>query len=198
MRAWNHASLESLDFLTNHCENFAKRRLATSGEFFPFGAFVNAQGKVEALAVTDGQERPDPRRILELMHEVVQQLASDGRLRADAIATHVDIPAKVEPPLPDGIRMQVETPGLSLSSTRLTGACPGRACAGSSPCCPRRIRGADPGRHRLAGVPRRLTRNRYQPPIPSASPHATRTGGLDQPGGLREARGLATRASPWP
>ncbi len=106
-------SIESLAALAHYCETFAKRMLSKSGAFYPFGAFINADDKLEALAASTGQDRPNPRELLELMRAIVGELAGSGRLKAYAIAADVNIPAAYEPPFPDGIRMQIEAPGYS-------------------------------------------------------------------------------------
>jgi len=99
--------------LVQYCEAFAKRMISTAGAFLPFGAFVNAQGRIEALGADPGATPPSAHESYELLHGATRQLAAEGRLVACAIATDVDIPARYEPAASDGIRIQVETPGYA-------------------------------------------------------------------------------------
>ena len=106
-------SIESLASLAHYCESFAKQMLSKAGAFHPFGAFINADGKLEALAASTGVERPGAQELIGLMHSAVASLAASGRLKAYAMAADVNVPAAYRPPFTDGIRVQVETPGYS-------------------------------------------------------------------------------------
>jgi hypothetical protein len=105
--------IESLAALAHYCETFAKQMLSKSGAFYPFGAFINADDELEALAASTGTDRPSPSELLELTRAAVGELAASGRLKAYAIAADVNIPAAYEPPFQDGIRVQIEAPGYS-------------------------------------------------------------------------------------
>jgi len=106
-------SIDSLAALAHYCDTFAKQMLSNSGAFYPFGAFINADDKLEALASSTGTDRPSPRELLELLRAAVGELAASGRLKAYAIAADVNIPAAYESPFPDGIRVQIEAPAYS-------------------------------------------------------------------------------------
>jgi hypothetical protein len=106
------ATVDHVVHLLHYCETFAKQMLSASGEFYPFAAFVNPEGKLEAMAADLGSERPSPRELLELLHGALNQMERDGKLIAFAIAANVDIPKEYSPPAPDGIRIQLVAPGL--------------------------------------------------------------------------------------
>ena len=106
-------SIESLASLRHYCESFAKQMLSKAGAFYPFGAFINADDKLEVLAASTGSDHPKPVELLEMMRAAVSELAALGRLKAYAIAADVNIPAAYEPRFSDGIRVQIEAPGYS-------------------------------------------------------------------------------------
>ncbi len=106
-------SLESLASLAHYCEGSAKQMLSRAGAFHPFGAFINANDQLEALAASTGADPPSSHELLEMMRGAVGELASSGRLKAYAIAADVNIPAAYEPRFPDGIRLRIEAPGYS-------------------------------------------------------------------------------------
>lgn len=107
------ASLESLAALSGHCERFARQMLAKSGGFLPFGAFVDADDRLEAIAAQGAGPGGDARELYALLHGAIAQLAAQGRVKAYAIATDVTVPPAYEPPFPDGIRVQIEAPGYA-------------------------------------------------------------------------------------
>lgn len=106
-------SLHSLAQLLQYCEGFAQRMLSDAGDFYPFGAFVNAEGKVEALGAHLGAERPNPQELYRFIQGAVAEMATQGKLSAYAIAANVNVPANLGSPFPDGIRVHVEAPGYS-------------------------------------------------------------------------------------
>ncbi len=106
-------SIESLAALTHYCESFAKRMLSKNGGLYPFGAFINADDKLEALSASTGPNQASSRELIELLRGGIGELAASGRLKAYAIAADVNIPAACEPRFPDGIRVQIEARGYS-------------------------------------------------------------------------------------
>ncbi len=106
------ASLDSLANLVHHCESFARQMLATQGGFLPFATFVNDRDELEMIGV-QATPRDNAQAVLESLQGAIARLASERRLIAFAVAANVDIPARFEPPCPDGIRIHVETPGYA-------------------------------------------------------------------------------------
>jgi len=93
--------------------DFAKLMVAKAGEFYAFGGFVDADGRVNQLAVHDGQEHPDRHDVYRRMEEALRRLVLNREASAIALVADVNIPPEYQPPFPDGIRVQIETPGFS-------------------------------------------------------------------------------------
>lgn len=89
--------IESLGSLLHYCESFAKPMLSRSGAFYPFGAFINADDKLEAIAASTGTDRPMPQELLTLMRNSISDLAASGRLKGYSIAADVNVPAAYQP-----------------------------------------------------------------------------------------------------
>lgn len=106
------APVESIAQLLQYCEGFAKQMLSRSGEFYPFGAFVNTQRKVEAVAGDLGAERPSPRELFSFLQGILEEMQRDGKLLAHGVAANVNIPKEYAPAFPDGIRVHVVAPGV--------------------------------------------------------------------------------------
>ncbi len=106
------ASIDQLATLLRYCEDFAKQMLGEAGEFHPFGAFLNGEGKVEALSAYLGGQLQE-HELYSLLQGAVSSLAAQGKLKAYAIAANVNIPSQLEAAYPDGIRVHVESPGYS-------------------------------------------------------------------------------------
>jgi len=106
-------TIDSLASLLRYCEQFAQQMLARSGEFHPFGSFVNAEGKIEALGAHLGSEFPAGGEVYTFLESAVASMAAQGKVSAYALAANVSIPSGLASPLPDGIRVHVEAPGYS-------------------------------------------------------------------------------------
>lgn len=106
-------SLQSLAHLLHYCESFAKQMLSGAGEFYPFGAFVNSQGNVEALGGHMGDERPNPQDLYRFMQSAIAEMAAERKLVAYAVAANVNVPGEFNSPFPDGIRVHVEASGYA-------------------------------------------------------------------------------------
>lgn len=107
------ATIDSLAGLLRYCEQFAQQMLAQSGEFHPFGAFVNADGEIEALGAYLGSEFPPGSEVYAILESTVASMAAQGKASAYALAANVTIPSGLASPLRDGIRVHVEAPGYS-------------------------------------------------------------------------------------
>jgi hypothetical protein len=106
-------SLQALAQLLQYCESFAQRMLGDAGDFYAFGAFVNGDGQIEALAGHLGTDRPNPQELYRFIQEAIVGMAAQGKLSAYAVAANVNMPGELGSPLPDGIRVHVEAPGYS-------------------------------------------------------------------------------------
>ncbi|HYJ53071.1 MAG TPA: hypothetical protein VEW04_07850, partial [Allosphingosinicella sp.] len=95
-----------------YCTEFARRMLEDVGEFYPFGAEINASRELAALGFSDGEERPLPQELYSYAQNVLTQRAASGEVLGAAIAANVDIPPQLDPTYPDGIRVHVESEGF--------------------------------------------------------------------------------------
>jgi hypothetical protein len=77
------------DQLINTLFPFAQQMLAGGGEFFPFGAFINASGSVEQFSGYTGDEHPKPQELIALMSGAARRMAAEGRCRAVGICVDV-------------------------------------------------------------------------------------------------------------
>jgi hypothetical protein len=77
------------DQLINTLFPFAQQMLGSHGEFFPFGAFINADGAVEQFSGYTGSEHPKPQELIELMSDAARAMAAEGRCRAVGICVDV-------------------------------------------------------------------------------------------------------------
>jgi hypothetical protein len=99
--------------LLNYCIDFAKTMLNDSGEFYPFGAAVGLDGQVKAVGGYDGKEHPNPQDIYRLLGESFTSNAQTGEICAVALAANVNIPKEYQSPVPDGLRVHLESDGFS-------------------------------------------------------------------------------------
>lgn len=105
--------VESLVQLLSYCESFAKQMLSSAGEFYPFGAVINPEGRLEAMGAHLGTEHPDSKDQYAFLHGALAQMAKEGKVIGLALAANVNIPEQFQSPLPDGIRVHVEAPDYS-------------------------------------------------------------------------------------
>lgn len=78
-----------LDTLFNSLLPLAEQMLSKHGEFFPFGAVMRTNGKVESHAAHDGGEQPASQKLIEMMTRGFRQQAAKGTIRAAAICYDV-------------------------------------------------------------------------------------------------------------
>lgn len=60
-----------------------------AGEFFPFGAFINADGKVEMIGSDTGAAQPTSADVINLLRDAMQMMAREGRIRGSGICANV-------------------------------------------------------------------------------------------------------------
>jgi hypothetical protein len=107
------ASPEQLHAMLQYCMNFARTMLEESGDFYPFGASLSRAGTVGAVAGYNGEERPKPQELYQLLASAFANEARGGDLLGAALAANVNVPAKYSPKSPDGIRVHLESPGYA-------------------------------------------------------------------------------------
>ena len=106
-------SEQQLHELLMYCINFARTMLEGSGAFYPFGANVTADGKLGAVGAHDGEEHPEPQQLYRILVEAFTSGARNGELLAAALAANVSIPARFSSPVPDALRVHLESSGYS-------------------------------------------------------------------------------------
>ncbi|MBA4163711.1 MAG: hypothetical protein C0510_03620 [Erythrobacter sp.] len=107
------ASPEQLNEMVGFLMDFANQMLTQAGEFYPFAAFINAEGSVEAVGGYTGEEQPEPSEVYQLLQQALRTRAQTGGAKAIGIAVNVNIPPAFESPLPDGVRITLEMEGDS-------------------------------------------------------------------------------------
>ena len=107
------ASPEKLHELLTYCIDFGKTMLNDSGDFYPFGATLSPDGQVAAVGGYDGTDKPAPQDIYRLLGEAFASGAADGSLVAAALAANVSIPTEYNAPVPDGLRVHLESKDFS-------------------------------------------------------------------------------------
>jgi len=106
-------SPEQLHELLTYCIDFGRQMLDDSADFYPFGAMLDVDGRIVSVGGSDGEEKPAPQEIYRLLWEAFAAGAADGTVTAAALAANVDIPAEYDPPVPDGIRVHLESTEFS-------------------------------------------------------------------------------------
>jgi hypothetical protein len=76
---------QDLQILLNMVLPFARPILEEHGEFYPFGAFVDRDGRTQMLSADASTEHPAPVAIVGLLTEALQAKAQRGECRAVAI-----------------------------------------------------------------------------------------------------------------
>ena len=76
---------QDYDALLNALMPFAEQMLKQHGEFFPFGAAVNTDGRVTAHATYDGNELPPSEEVIASLTKAFQGEAREGKIRATGI-----------------------------------------------------------------------------------------------------------------
>jgi hypothetical protein len=103
------ASIDQLAALLRYCEDFAKHLLREEGAFYPFGAFLDAAGRVEAVAGQLDAAIPNSRALYAHLQGAGDAMLADGRIGAYALAAPVDLPPALGSPVPDGIRVHIQS-----------------------------------------------------------------------------------------
>lgn len=104
---------QQLTALLEYCVGFARQMIEKAGEFYPFGAEIDASGELKALGFSDGGEKPSSQELYAFAQSALTQRAAEGAVLGAAIAANVNIPPQFESKYPDGIRVHVEAEGFS-------------------------------------------------------------------------------------
>src|SRR6266540_178583 len=74
-----------LDALLNVALPFAQEMLTKCGEFYPFGATMKSDGKIDQTAAYNGEEHPESQELIDLLLGAYRTLAAKGEVRATAL-----------------------------------------------------------------------------------------------------------------
>jgi hypothetical protein len=87
-----------LEELLNALIPFAQEMLSKHGEFYPFGASIDAKGEVTAQAAETGEENPDSQEVIAMLLAGMRAEAERGEIRAAGICydSRVVPPGKTE------------------------------------------------------------------------------------------------------
>jgi hypothetical protein len=97
-----------LDELLNALVPFAQQMLSKHGEFYPFGASVDAKGEVRCVAGDVGDEKPESQDLIELLLNGFREEAKRGDIRAAAICYDVRIVPPGQKEKTDAIALRLE------------------------------------------------------------------------------------------
>lgn len=70
---------------------FAEEMLQEHGEFFPFGATMNAKGEINHIGGYDGREHPPSADIIKLLKDGFRARAKNGEVKATALVYDVRV-----------------------------------------------------------------------------------------------------------
>lgn len=88
---------------------FAKRMLATHGEFFPFGGFMTADGSiVHTGAIDPSTDKPASAALVESLTREFRRRAKAGEIRATALVMDMRVTPPGSSAVSDAIQVSVE------------------------------------------------------------------------------------------
>ena len=70
---------------------FAADRLKKHREFYPFGAVMLTDGKIELTAEYDGDEHPQAKDVLQKLTDIHKKMADEGKIKASGIAWNAPV-----------------------------------------------------------------------------------------------------------
>jgi hypothetical protein len=97
-----------LQELLNYCLSFGRHMLANSGQFYPFGAVVDQNGKLSGVGGNTGEEHPKVADVFRLLRDGMRTQFAERSIVAAAIAINVDMPPEFNSPHPTAIRILLE------------------------------------------------------------------------------------------
>jgi hypothetical protein len=101
-------SRADLDRLLNAVLPLAERHLAKSGEFYPFGASMDADGGIAIVEAHTGTERPLSSDLLALLWEGMRDSARGRTVRAVAVCCDVRLREPRDDGAEDAIAVEME------------------------------------------------------------------------------------------
>ncbi len=99
---------EQAEELMNEGIAFAERMLREHGEFFPFGVVRKADGSIQLVGASDGQEQPPSQALINLLNQGFRKGAQAGDYTATAIFYDVLITPPGSPAKSDAVQVGLE------------------------------------------------------------------------------------------
>jgi hypothetical protein len=110
-----HAQDSSVTKAKSECESllgnalpFAEQMLSEHGEFYPYGQALSSDGKVVAVAASDGSEHPPSRTIIDLLKRGFESGARDGTYKATALVYDVKVTLPTTGEKSDAIAVELD------------------------------------------------------------------------------------------
>ena len=97
-----------LDALLNLLYGFAKQMLSKHGEFFPFAASMDKEGKIACVGGDTGDEQPSPNEVIELLEGGLAASAKQGKIRACGICINMQVQKTPQDPKMDAVCARLE------------------------------------------------------------------------------------------
>ena len=105
---------DQIENLFGFTARFAQEMLSESGDFYPFGATISADGKIAAVnGDVGGEENPQPRDVYESISAQLVRIGAAGGVEGVALVARVDIPDDLGAQVEKGIRVHIEGDGFA-------------------------------------------------------------------------------------
>jgi hypothetical protein len=98
---------DEMDALLDALVGFAKKMLVARGAFYPFGAEVASDGRVQMVTAELDDAQPSPEDVVSALHGRLRRDADAGEARAAGTCVDVRLEPRDRPPS-DAIRVDVE------------------------------------------------------------------------------------------
>jgi hypothetical protein len=98
---------DEMDELLDALVGFAKKMLVARSAFYPFGAELTTDGRVQMVAADLDEAQPSPEQVVGGLHERLRRDADEGEIRAAGICLDVRLQPDGDQPS-DAIRVDVE------------------------------------------------------------------------------------------
>lgn len=105
---------DQIDRLFSFATQFAQELLAESGDFYPFGATISADGTIAGVGGdVGGAEHPQPLDVYRSISDQLVSTAAAGGIVGAALVAQVTVPPELNAPSESGIRVHIEAPGFA-------------------------------------------------------------------------------------
>jgi hypothetical protein len=104
------APRDELDALLNAVLPFAEQMLRQHGDFYPFGATIERDGKISLIQADLGEEEdiPDSPELVHLLYEGLRDRAVRGEIRGGAVCMNVSIRPEGSDEETDAVRVSLD------------------------------------------------------------------------------------------